>query len=93
MQIFAENPQTLDGPIRANRFADSRESLDSRESPEGSRNEPPFFCESPFGGQKISESQVWGDSHESLERYKNKDFSANRFAWIAPIRVANRRSI
>ena len=39
----------LDGPIRANRFADSRESPDSRESFQDSRTEP-FFCESRFGG-------------------------------------------
>ena len=39
----------LDGPIRANRLADSRESLDSRESFRGSRIEP-LFCESRFGG-------------------------------------------
>ena len=31
----------LDGLIRANRFADSRESPDSRESFQGSRIEPP----------------------------------------------------
>ena len=30
----------LDGPIRANRFADSRESPDSRESFQGSQTEP-----------------------------------------------------
>ena len=32
--------QTSDGPIRANRFADSLDSLDLRESPEASRTEP-----------------------------------------------------
>ena len=41
----------LDGPIRVNRFADSRESLDSRESFQGSRtdraNRPDSRCESP----------------------------------------------
>ena len=36
------HPQDLGGPIRANRFADSRESLDSRESSQGSRSEPLF---------------------------------------------------
>ena len=41
----------LDGPIRANRFADSRESSDSRESFQGSRTKPPI-CESRFGGAK-----------------------------------------
>ena len=43
----------LDGPIRANRFADSRESPDSRESSWASRTEP-LFCESRFGGLKIA---------------------------------------
>ena len=45
---------TLDGPIRANRFADSRESPDSRESSRGSRTEPLFFCKSRFRGLKIA---------------------------------------
>ena len=36
--------RTLDGLIRANRFADPRESVDSHESPEGSRTEPPSFA-------------------------------------------------
>ena len=48
---------SLDGPIRANRFADSRESPDLRELPEGSRTEP-FLCKSHFGGLKKCESQV-----------------------------------
>ena len=43
----------LDGPIRANRFADSRELPDSRESLQGSRTEP-LCCESRFGGLKIA---------------------------------------
>ena len=35
----------INGPIRANRFADSRESPDSRTSIQGSRSElNPFFC-------------------------------------------------
>ena len=42
----------LDGSIRANRFADSRESHDSRESFQGSRPEP-LFCESRFQALKI----------------------------------------
>ena len=33
----------LDGPIHANRFADSRKSPDSRESPEDSGTAPPIF--------------------------------------------------
>ena len=43
--------QSLDGPIRANRFA--RESPDSRESFRGSRAEH-LFGESRFGGLKIA---------------------------------------
>ena len=41
--------QNLDGPIRANRFADSRESSDSRESFQGSRSEPFFANRAPRG--------------------------------------------
>ena len=40
----------LDGPIRANRFADSRESPDSRESCQGSRTEPFFWRIAHPGG-------------------------------------------
>ena len=40
----------LDGPIRTNRFADSRESPDSRESFQGSQTEPPFFANRASGG-------------------------------------------
>ena len=40
----------LDDPIRANRFDNSRESPDSRESLEGSRAEPPFFANRASGG-------------------------------------------
>ena len=42
----------LDGPIRANRFADSRESPDSGESFQGSRTEPLFY-ESRFGAPSL----------------------------------------
>ena len=35
-----------------------------------------------FGGLNNCESQVSGDSRESLARYENRDFSANRFARI-----------
>ena len=42
----------LDGPIRANRFPDSREPPDSRDLFQGSRIEL-LFCESRFGGLKI----------------------------------------
>ena len=45
---------SLDGPIRANRFADSRGSPDSRQSCQGSRTEALFFCESRFGGLRIA---------------------------------------
>ena len=45
--------RNLDGPIRANRFADSRELPDSRESFQGSQTEP-LFCESRFGGLKTA---------------------------------------
>ena len=44
----------VDGPIRANRFADSRESPDSRESLQGSRTEPLFFANRASGGWKIA---------------------------------------
>ena len=45
--------QSLEGPIRANRFADSRESPDSRESFQSSPTEP-LFCESRFVGLKLA---------------------------------------
>ena len=38
----------------------------------------PFFCEYRFGGAKNCELQVWGNLRESLERYENGGFSANR---------------
>ena len=47
---FAGKSLQLDGPIRVNRFADSRESPHSRESFQGSQAEPLFYCESCFGG-------------------------------------------
>ena len=71
----------LDGPIRANRFTDSRESLDSARIVSGFPNWTPFLRIALRGG-KSSESHVWGDSHESLARYENRSFSANRFAQI-----------
>ena len=43
----------LDGPTRANRFADSCESSDSRESPEGSRAEPTFLQIALRGAKKM----------------------------------------
>ena len=46
----------LDGPIHADRFADSRESPDSRESFQGSRTAElnPCFANRAFGGLKIA---------------------------------------
>ena len=41
---------SLDGPIRANRIADSRESPDSRESSRGSPELNPFFANRTSGG-------------------------------------------
>ena len=86
---------SLDGPIRANRFADSRESPDSRESFQGSRTEPPF-CKLRFGGGGL---KVANRRFEAIRANRShvmkRGFSirANRFARIAPIRVANRRAI
>ena len=82
----------LDGPIRANRFADSRASHDSCESFQGSRTGPPFFCESGFGGLKIA-NRGFEAVRANRSHYENRGFSANRFARIASIRVANRRAI
>ena len=49
---------SLDGPIRANRFADSRESPDSRESVQSSRIVEPLFLRIALRGAKNCESQV-----------------------------------
>ena len=57
--------RSLDGPIRANRFGDSRELGDSRESLQGSRTEPLFLCESRFGVPKIANRRE-GQSHNDL---------------------------
>ena len=91
----------LDGPIRANQFADSRESPDSRESFQGFRTEPFFCCESRFRGLTIAnhrfESICANGSH--VMKIVLLIFSAYRLARIdsreslAPIRVANRRAI
>ena len=78
----------LDGPNRANRFADSRESPDSRESFQGSRTEP-FFCESRFGGGglKIANRRFEAIRANRWHAMKIGFFvSANRFARIALIR-------
>ena len=63
--------QSLDGPIRANRFADSRESPDSRESFQGSRTEP-LFGKSRFGALKIANRRF--EARESLARYEYRGF-------------------
>ena len=48
-------PFKLDGPIRANRFADSRESPDSCESFQGSQTEPHLLrIAFPGGGLRIA---------------------------------------
>ena len=92
---FAEVSRNLDGPIRANRFADSRESPDSRESFQGSRTEPLFANHAPRGrGPKIANRRF-----EAIRAILIKmgvfceSIRVNRFARIAPIRVANRRAI
>ena len=76
-------------PIHANRFADSRESPDSRESFLGSRAEP-LFGESRSGGLKIALRRF---ARITSNVMKIDLFAAYRFARIAPIRVANRRAI
>ena len=53
-------------------------------------NWSPLLCEPHFGA--LQELQVGSDSCKSLERYGKRVFSANRFAQIAPIGVANRRA-
>ena len=53
-KICVRTQGNLDGPIRANRFADSRESHDSRESFQGSRTERLFFANRALGQLKIA---------------------------------------
>ena len=65
----------VDGPIRANRFADSYESLDSRESSQGSRTEP-LFCESHFGGLTIANCRFEAIRANRLHVIKIGFFSA-----------------
>ena len=67
-------PQSLDGPIRANRFADSRESPDSRESFQGSRTEP-LFCESRFGGLKVANRRFEAIRANCIKGCENRGFS------------------
>ena len=53
----------------------------------------PFFCESRFGGLKIANRRFEAIRADRSHLLKIVFFSANRFARIAPIRVANRRAI
>ena len=79
----------LDGPIPANRFADSRESPDSRESFQGSRTEP-LLCESRFGALEIVSRrfEVIRANRSNVTKINFIDSRA-----IAPIRAANRQAI
>ena len=86
--------RTLDGPIRANRFADSRESRDSRESFQGSRTDPLFLrIALRVGGLKIANRRV-----EAIRANRSHVLNIVFFLRIdsresPPIRVANRRAI
>ena len=72
----------LDGPIRTNRFADSRESSDSRESVQGSRTEA-LVCKSHLGGLKITNCRFEATRANRLHVMKTGFFFfANRFARI-----------
>ena len=68
---------------RANRFADSRESLDSRESFQGSWTEPPFLRIALRGLKVVNRRCEAIRTRHSLAHYENRGFSANRFARIA----------
>ena len=74
----------LDDPIRANRFADSRESPDSRESFQGSRTEPLFFANRASGAKNLRITMFEAICANRFERYESycRFFSANRFARI-----------
>ena len=84
--------RALDGAIRANRFADSRESPDSRESFQSSRTEP-LFCESRFEGPNIANRRLEAIYANRSHGMKIVFFSADRLAWIDYHRVANRRAV
>ena len=80
----------LDGPIRANRFADSRGSLDSRESFQGSPTEPsrtePFFANHASGGLIAGPS-----SPETPQKLINEIHDwKTRSAWILVINFRRR---
>ena len=79
--------RSLDGPIRANRFADSRGSPDSRKSFQSSRTEP------LSSGQKIANRKFEAIRANRSNVMKIGGFSANRFTRIATVQVANRRAI
>ena len=81
----------LDSPTRANGFADSCESPDSRELPKGSQTEP-LFCESCLRGANRRFEAIRTDRSHVMKLVFFL-FSANRFTRIASIRVANRRAI
>ena len=78
---------TSDGTIRANRFADSRESIcrlnhlrespDSRESFQDSRTFRTLFLRIALWGAKNCELQVRDDSRDSLARYESRGLSVN----------------
>ena len=81
LKRFLRSPYSgsdLDGQIRANRFADSLESPDSRESFQGSRTEP-LSCESRTGaGGKIANCGFEAIRENSSHVMKNRVFfSAN----------------
>ena len=76
-------PVDLDGPIRANRFAESRESPDSRESFQGSRTEPLFLRIALPGGLKIANRRFEAIRANRSHAMKTGFFSTNRFGRIA----------
>ena len=81
---------SLDGPIRANRFADSRESPDSRESFQGPRTEP-LFLRIALRGQNILNRRF--EAIRANRSHAMKKRICLRIDSRAPIRVANRRAI
>ena len=89
----------LDGPICANRFADSRGSPDFRESFQGSWIEPLFLRITHFRVLKIANHRFEAIRANRSHVTKTGFFfceliRANRFALrVAPIRVANPRAI
>ena len=81
---------SLDGPIRENRFADSRESPVIRANHLRDPKLNPFFANHVLWALRIANRRFEVISRESLKRYENRALSATRFALrIAPMR-ANR---